>query len=245
MLKKDFIIVNQLLTSHTYNSDYNLNICKPSIHQRKMKSRLFLCILGMAIVVISSNILVQFLYGKWLTYGAFTYPLAFLINDLTNRYFGSHAARQVVLFGFVIGLICSLIGTQIVGEFGPLVTLRIAIASGAAFLFAQLADIFVFNKIKIHPWWLKPLGSSLIGSSIDTLIFFTVAFSASLSFIEPGNDVRWANEMVPLLGLGPSLPYWMSLAAADFSVKLSIALFSLIPFKIITNRFQMNLNTKR
>ena len=94
-------------------------------------------VLAMAAVVVASNILVQFLFGNWLTWGAFTYPIAFLVTDVTNRVYGAGPARKVVLAGFVVGVICSLIGTQIMGEFGPLVTLRIAIASGLAFLLAQ------------------------------------------------------------------------------------------------------------
>ncbi|HBM40104.1 MAG TPA: hypothetical protein DD402_09740, partial [Sulfitobacter sp.] len=98
-------------------------------------------ILAMAAIVVASNILVQFLFGQWLTWGAFTYPLAFLVTDVMNRVYGKDAARRVVLVGFVVGLVCSLIGTQIMGEFGPLVTLRIAIGSGVAFLVAQLVDV--------------------------------------------------------------------------------------------------------
>ncbi|MEP1942939.1 MAG: VUT family protein, partial [Sulfitobacter sp.] len=95
-------------------------------------------IFAMAAIVVASNILVQFLYGNWLTWGAFTYPLAFLVTDVMNRVYGTAAARRVVLVGFVVGVICSLIGTQIMGEFGPLVTVRIAIGSGLAFLIAQM-----------------------------------------------------------------------------------------------------------
>ncbi|HAC47661.1 MAG TPA: hypothetical protein DCE85_00050, partial [Sulfitobacter sp.] len=103
-------------------------------------------ILAMAAIVVASNILVQFLFGQWLTWGAFTYPLAFLVTDVMNRLYGASAARRVVLVGFVVGLICSLIGTQIMGEFGPLVTVRIAVASGSAFLVAQLLDVTIFNR---------------------------------------------------------------------------------------------------
>ena len=105
-------------------------------------------ILAMATIVVASNILVQFLYGQWLTWGAFTYPLAFLVTDIMNRVYGTAAARRVVLVGFVVGLICSLIGTQIMGEFGPLVTLRIAIGSATAFLVAQLIDVSVFATLR-------------------------------------------------------------------------------------------------
>lgn len=190
-------------------------------------------ILAMAAIVVASNILVQFLFGQWLTWGAFTYPLAFLVTDVMNRVYGAGPARRVVFAGFVVGVICSLIGTQIMGEFGPLVTWRIAMGSGLAFLTAQLLDIAVFNRLREGRWWRAPLGSSIIGSSVDTAIFFTVAFSASLSFIEPGNDVSWAGDVLPMLGIGPMVPLWVSLAVADWFVKLSLALVSLVPFRII------------
>ncbi|HSG56305.1 MAG TPA: queuosine precursor transporter, partial [Paracoccaceae bacterium] len=149
-------------------------------------------ILAMAAIVVASNILVQFLFGQWLTWGAFTYPLAFLVTDVMNRVYGPGPARRVVFAGFVVGVICSLIGTQIMGEFGPLVTLRIAIGSGLAFLTAQLLDVAIFDRLREGRWWRAPLASTLIGSSVDTALFFTIAFSASLSFIEPANDVSWA-----------------------------------------------------
>ena len=190
-------------------------------------------ILAMAAIVVASNILVQFLYGQWLTWGAFTYPFAFLVTDLTNRFQGAAAARKVVVAGFVVGVICSLIGTQIMGEFGPLVTLRIALGSGLAFLTAQLVDVHVFNKLRVGSWWRAPLVSTLAGSSLDTALFFSVAFSAALGFIEPGNDVAWANESLPLLGMGPMVPLWTSLASADWLVKLSLAIVALVPFRVI------------
>ncbi|MGC3937910.1 queuosine precursor transporter [Roseobacter sp. EG26] len=193
-------------------------------------------ILAMAAIVVASNILVQFLFGQWLTWGAFTYPLAFLVTDVMNRVYGASAARRVVFVGFVVGIICSLIGTQIIGEFGPLVTLRIAIGSGLAFLTAQLIDVSVFAALRSGKWWRAPLASTLIGSTLDTALFFTIAFSASLMWIEPGNDVSWAGEVLPLLGFGPAAPLWVSLAVADWMVKLSLALLALIPFRVITAR---------
>lgn len=193
-------------------------------------------IIAMATIVVASNILVQFLYGDWLTYGAFTYPLAFLVTDIMNRVYGTSAARRVVLVGFVAGLICSLIGTQIMGEFGPLVTVRIAIGSGIAFLTAQLLDVGIFAALRNGTWWKAPLVSTLIGSTVDTALFFSIAFSASLAFIEPGNDVSWAGEILPILGFGPLAPLWVSLAIADWSVKLSLALIALAPFRLITAR---------
>ena len=190
-------------------------------------------ILAMAAIMVASNILVQFLYGQWLTWGAFTYPFAFLVTDLTNRLYGAAAARRVVLVGFVVGAICSLIGTQIVGSFGPLVSLRVAIGSGAAFLAAQMLDITVFNQMRTAAWWRAPLISTLIGSTLDTAIFFTTAFSATLIFLEPGNDVSWAGEVLPLLGFGPGVPLWVSLAVADWGVKLGLAVVALVPFRLI------------
>ncbi|OIQ05831.1 MAG: hypothetical protein AUK60_09260 [Rhodobacteraceae bacterium CG2_30_10_405] len=190
-------------------------------------------ILAMAAIVVASNILVQFLYGQWLTWGAFTYPFAFLVTDLTNRLYGAAAARRVVLVGFVVGAICSLIGTQIVGSFGPLVSLRVAIGSGAAFLAAQMLDITVFNRMRTAAWWRAPLISTLFGSTLDTAIFFTTAFSATLIFLEPGNDVSWAGEVLPLLGFGPGVPLWVSLAVADWGVKLGLAVVALVPFRLI------------
>ena len=193
-------------------------------------------ILAMAAIVVASNILVQFLFGQWLTWGAFTYPLAFLVTDIMNRVYGADAARLVVFAGFLVGVACSLIGTQIVGEFGPLVTARIAIGSGAAFLAAQLLDITVFTWLRAGAWWRAPLVSSLVGSTLDTALFFTIAFSAYLTPMEPANDVGWANEALPLLGLGPVVPLWVSLAVADWGVKLALALIALLPFRVIVRR---------
>jgi len=193
-------------------------------------------ILAMATVVVASNILVQFLFGQWLTWGAFTYPIAFLITDVMNRVYGPAAARRVVFAGFMTGVACSLVGTQIVGEFGPLVTLRIALGSGIAFLSAQLLDVAIFDRLRHGTWWRAPLASTLIGSTLDTAIFFAIAFSGALAFIEPANDVAWANEVLPLLGLGPVAPLWVSLAVADWGVKLSLALIALVPFRLLVTR---------
>ncbi|MFK7746529.1 MAG: queuosine precursor transporter [Roseobacter sp.] len=196
-------------------------------------------IIAMAAIVVASNILVQFLFGNWLTWGAFTYPLAFLVTDVMNRVYGAQVARKVVFTGFLVGVICSLIGTQIMGEYGPLVTLRIAIGSGIAFLTAQLLDVAIFSALRTGKWWRAPLASTLIGSTVDTALFFTIAFSAGLTFIEPGNDVSWAGEVVPILGMGPQAPLWVSLAIADWGVKLSLALIALIPFRFITARMSI------
>lgn len=193
--------------------------------------RLLPAILAMAIVVVASNILVQFLAGPWLTWGAFTYPFAFLVTDLTNRLMGPAAARRVVLWGFVTGLVCSAVGTQIAGEFGPLVTARVAIGSATAFLAAQMLDVAVFDRLRAGSWWRAPLVSTLLSSTLDTVIFFSVAFAAALAFLHPATDVAWANEAVPLLGLGPVAPLWVSLAVADWGVKLALALVALLPFR--------------
>ncbi len=195
-------------------------------------------VLAMATVVVASNILVQFLFGNWLTWGAFTYPFAFLVTDLMNRLFGPSQARKVIFAGFVVGVISSLIGTQIMLEYGPAVTLRIAAGSGTAFLTAQLMDVFVFDRLRNKAWWRAPLVSSLVGSSLDTAIFFTIAFSAALAFLEPANDVSWANEALPLLGFGPVVPLWVSLGVADFMVKLALALVALAPFRAAVNRWK-------
>lgn len=199
-------------------------------------SRILPGILAMATIVVASNILVQFLFSQWLTWGAFTYPLAFLVTDVMNRVYGPALARRVVFMGFLVGVACSLIGTQIHGEFGPLVTLRIAIGSGLAFLTAQLLDVAIFDRLREGVWWRAPLASTLIGSTVDTALFFTIAFSGWLVFLEPANDVSWANEMLPMLGAGPVVPLWVSLAVADWGVKLSLALLALIPFRIIVGR---------
>lgn len=199
--------------------------------------RLLPAILAMAAIVVASNVLVQFLLGPWLTWGALTYPFAFLVNDITNRLHGPAAARRVVLWGFATGLVCSAIGTQVQGEFGPLVTLRVALASGTAFLVAQFLDIAVFNRFRRDRWWRAPLVGTIVGSSVDTALFFSIAFAVSLTFLEPGNNVAWANEMLPLLGLGPTAPLWISLAVADWGVKLAIAIFALLPFRMAVARY--------
>lgn len=195
-------------------------------------------VLAMAAIVVASNILVQFLFGQWLTWGAFTYPLAFLVTDLMNRMYGSSAARRVIFVGFIVGIICSLIGTQIQGEFGPLVTLRIAIGSATGFLIAQMVDVSIFSALRNGKWWRAPLASSLVGSTLDTVLFFSIAFAGAFAFIEPASDVSWAGEMLPLLGFGPIAPLWVSLAVADWGVKLSLALIALVPFKAIVTRWQ-------
>lgn len=203
---------------------------------------MFIAIIMMAAVVILSNVLVQFYLGAFLTYGAFTYPIAFLINDVVNKLEGPKRARKVILWGFVVGVFCSLIGSQIEGEFGPLVTLRIALGSGLAFLIAHLSDTYIFHFFRKLKWWVPPLVSSTIGSALDTFIFFSVAFSLTFVFIEPQNDVAWANEVSALLNFFPiDTPFWISMAIADFMVKIFLASLFLIPFRrIILSARQIN-----
>ena len=128
-------------------------------------------ILAMAVLVTASNILVQYPVGDFLTWGAFTYPFAFLVTDLTNRRFGTAAARRVVYVGFALAVVLSI----------WLATPRIAIASGTAFLTAQLLDVAVFDRLRSGNWWRAPLASSTLGSALDTAIFFTLAFSGSMT----------------------------------------------------------------
>jgi len=200
---------------------------------------------AMAAVVVLSNILVQYLWGNWLTWAAFTYPIAFLVTDITNRKLGTAKARQVVFAGFFVGVICSLIASQIVApEGGALTTLRIAVGSGVAFLVAQLVDVAVFHRLRERSWWHAPLASTLIGSSLDTLLFFSIAFSATFVFIDPTDPNGWALELVPLLGIGPVLPLWVSLAVADFIVKLLLALLALIPFRVLTAKWPQHHNLR-
>ncbi len=200
-------------------------------------------IAAMAAVVVASNILVQFLIlDGLLTWGACTYPFAFLVTDLMNRVYGPADARRVVYFGFVTGVVCSLIGSQIMlegdGYTYPAVAFRIAVGSGIAFLVAQLVDVFVFNRLRAGIWWRAPLASTIVGSVLDTALFFTIAFSASVPFFsEAANgDISWAWDAAPLLTFGSDAPLWVSLALADWIVKLSVALVALIPFRIFVHR---------
>ena len=194
-------------------------------------------ILAMAVIVVASNVLVQHPMGAYLTYGALTYPLTFLVNDLTNRLQGVRAARMVVLAGFAVGLVSSVIGAQIQTEFGPLVTMRVAIGSATAFLAGQLLDVTIFDRLRRAEWWRAPLISTLLGSTLDSVIFFTIAFAASLSFLEPGNDVSWAAQPGALLGFGPLVPFWVSLMVADGCVKFAIAVVGLLPFRLFVAKW--------
>lgn len=201
-------------------------------------------VIAMAAIVVASNILVQYLIlDGLLTWGAFTYPLAFLVTDIMNRLYGASEARKVVFAGLVTGIICSLIGTQIMfdSEYGPYaaVAVRVAIGSACAFGVAQLLDIAVFNKLREGSWWRAPLVSTLVSSTVDTAIFFTIAFSALFNVFSAyaANEVVWAQDAVPFLNAGPMVPLWVSLAVADWGVKVSIALLALVPFRLIVGRF--------
>ena len=207
--------------------------------------RLLPGILAMAAIVVASNILVQFLIlDGLLTWGAFTYPLAFLVTDVMNRIYGVSAARRVVLAGLVVGIVCSLIGTQVTlqgdGFTYQAVAVRVAIGSATAFAVAQLLDIVVFNRLRDGSWWCAPLASTLVGSTVDTAIFFSIAFAGAFNGILAGADeeILWAQEVAPFLLTGPEMPLWVTLAVADWGVKLAIALAALVPFRVLTARFK-------
>ena len=169
----------------------------------------------MGAIVLISNYLVQFpinYYGleEILTYGAFSYPIAFLITDLANRSYGKLVARKIVYIGFAIGISFTLLFST---NFADLISLRIAIGSGIAFLFAQLLDVQIFDKLRKKDWFIAPLASSLIGSTIDTFLFFSISFYAT--------GVPWVT-----LGLG------------DLTVKILVALMMLIPFRFLLKTFR-------
>ena len=164
----------------------------------------------MGLIVLISNFLVQFpvkYYGleEILTYGAFSYPVAFLITDLANRSFGKLIARKIVYFGFTIGILFTLLFST---NFSDLISIRIAIGSGTAFIIAQLLDVQVFDKLRRKTWFVAPLFSSLIGSTVDTFLFFSISF------------------------YGTGVP-WVTLSLGDLSVKIFIALVMLVPFRLL------------
>jgi uncharacterized integral membrane protein (TIGR00697 family) len=198
-------------------------------------------VFAMAIIVVASNILVQFFVGDWLTWGAFTYPFAFLVTDVMNRLHGKDAARKVVFFGFIVGIICSFIGTQVMIEIAPdfiapAVTLRVALASATGFLVAQLVDITVFDKLRAGAWWRAPLASTFIGSTIDTALFFFIAFSGAASgLLGMDHNTQFFNEVVPT-PFGVDLTRWVGTGFVDWLVKIGIALLALVPFRIIVGR---------
>ena len=175
--------------------------------------RLIVPVVAMTLVVVASNILVQYPFepfglGDYLTWGAFTYPVAFLVTDLTNRRYGPRVARQLVVVGFALAVVLSI----------WLATPRIAMASGTAFLVGQLLDITVFNHLRRQAWWRAPFVGSVIGSALDTALFFSLAFAG-----DP--------DMSGLVNLfGTDVMLWQSLAVFDFTVKMLIALIALLPY---------------
>jgi queuosine precursor transporter len=168
-----------------------------------MNSAFYMLVAAMAIIVTASNILVEQPINDWLTWGALTYPVAFLITDLANRTQGAAVARKVVIVGFVAAVVMSLL----------LANPRIALASGTAFLVAQLFDVYVFDRLRNQSWWMPPLVSSTLGSIVDTALFFSIAFVAT------------------------GLP-WVTWAIGDFGVKMALALIMLIPFRVAFVRWQ-------
>jgi uncharacterized PurR-regulated membrane protein YhhQ (DUF165 family) len=182
----------------------------------------------MTLVVVASNFLVQYplpgsiagmQLGDLLTWGAFSYPIAFLVTDLTNRQFGPRTARKVVMAGFAVAIVLSVL----------VATPRIAIASGSAFLFGQLLDISVFNKLRTQSWWRAPLLGSLFGSFLDTAIFFSFAFASFFVFFGPNDP--FALENAPILGMMTAeAPRWISWALGDLSVKIIVGLVMLLPY---------------
>lgn len=160
-----------------------------------------LMIIAMVLVVASANYLVQFPVNDWLTWGALTYPVSYFITDLTNRRFGSGSARRVVYIGFALAVVASV----------WLASPRIALASGTAFLVSQLMDVAIFDRLRERAWWQPPLFSSVIGSLVDTALFFALAF--------------W----------GTTMP-WVTLAVGDYGVKVAIALMLLIPWRVAARR---------
>ena len=174
-------------------------------------NKLFLSLsLIMGVVVLASNYLVQFpikYYGLQdiLTYGAFSYPVAFLITDLANRFYGKIVARKIVYVGFIIGIVFTLFFST---NYTDLISVRIAIGSGTAFMIAQLLDVQIFDKLRKKKWFVAPLTSSLIGSTVDTFLFFSIAFYAT------------------------GIP-WVTLSLGDLAVKIFVALLMLIPFRLL------------
>lgn len=180
---------------------------------------------AMVLVIVISNVLVQIQFpyfglSELLTWGAFTYPLAFLINDLTNRQLGSAAARKVVFAGFLLAVVLSIY----------FATPRIAIASGSAFLIAQLIDVGVFDRLRERVWWLPPFVSSIIGSIVDTLLFFGLAFAPLFASIDLAFGYEDGSLGFPAAIMGIAMPLWASLAIGDFLVKILIGIVALVPY---------------
>ena len=179
-------------------------------------NKLFLLLsLVMGVVVLASNYLVQFpinYYGleEILTYGAFSYPIAFLVTDLANRSYGKIIARKIVYIGFTIGVSFTLLFST---NFADLISVRIAIGSGTAFLVAQLLDVQIFDNLRKKEWFIAPFASSIIGSTVDTFLFFSISFYAT------------------------GVP-WITLSLGDLTVKILVALIMLIPFRLLLNTFK-------
>jgi len=176
----------------------------------------------MALVVVASNYLVQFRVNYFgledlLTYGAFSYPIAFLITDLSNRRYGKNAAKKIVYLGFAIGV---LLTSYFSTNYSDLISIRIAIGSGTAFLIAQLIDVNIFDKLRKKTWFVAPLVSSFFGSIIDTFLFFSISFY--------GTGINWF-----ILSLG------------DLLVKIFVALLMLIPFRLLLSVIKENSVTKK
>jgi uncharacterized PurR-regulated membrane protein YhhQ (DUF165 family) len=202
-----------------------------------MFARFMMAVLAMVVVVTASNILVQYPVqldigpihlADILTWGAITYPFAFLVSDLSNRHDGPRQARMVVLVGFLVALALSF----------WLSTPRIAIASGSAFLIGQLLDIAVFQRLRNRYWLVPPLSASLLGSLLDTAIFFTFAFAPIFAFVDGffGMADGSLGSGAPWLGIGSEVPLWVSLASGDFVVKFLAALLLLAPYRVLMGR---------
>lgn len=199
-----------------------------------MLARFLVAVAAMVVVVAASNFLVQFPVafqlgdinvGDILTWGAFTYPVAFLVTDLTNRAFGPARARLVVIAGFAVAVVLSI----------WLATPRIAIASGTAFLLAQFLDISIFDRLRNGAWWQAPIFSSLVSSALDTILFFSLAFAAPFAALDTmfGREDGSLAFPAPLLGVGPEVELWVSLGLGDFLVKLVLAVLLLAPYKTL------------
>lgn len=217
-----------------------------------MLARFLAAVAAMVVVVAASNILVLYPFAfqlgpvdlaDLLTWGAFTFPFAFLVTDLTNRYDGARNARLVVLVGFLVGLALSFYLSfhplPWNPEGGPATTQRIAVASAAAFVIGQLLDITIFSRLRAsRNWFLPPLAGSLFGSVIDTTIFFTIAFAPALAGIDTlfGLEDGSLGFPAPWLGVGPDVPLWFSLASGDFMVKFLAALLLLAPYRALMGR---------
>jgi uncharacterized integral membrane protein (TIGR00697 family) len=217
-----------------------------------MFTRLLAAIAAMVVVVAASNVLVLFPLqvqlgpvnlADLLTLGAFTFPFAFLVTDLTNRFDGARSARLVVLVGFLVGLGVSFylsyhpLPWSLDGK--PATTQRIALASATAFVIGQLLDIAVFSRLRAsRAWFLPPLAGSLFGSVIDTTIFFTIAFAPALAGVDAlfGLADGSLGFPAPWLGLGPEVPLWTSLATGDFLVKFLAALLLLAPYRALMGK---------